>query len=117
MNNDTDQNDAPAAIRLIIKEVAKKHGFSYNEMLSVRRPAALCRARQEAYWRCVRETRFSLPTIGRFFGNRDHSTILKGARIYALYLQSAAQASIGQCYAEESTALPAVGQTQPHGAA
>jgi chromosomal replication initiation ATPase DnaA len=108
MNNDADQSDAPAAIRAIIKEVAKKHGFSYNEMLSVRRPAALCRARQEAYWRCVRETRFSLPTIGRFFGNRDHSTILKGARIYELHLQSAAKASVGQCYAEEGAALHTV---------
>ncbi len=71
------------SIRQVITEVGAKHGFSYIEMVCHRRPAALCRARQEAYWRCMKETIFSLPLIGRHFGNRDHTTIMYGAKLYA----------------------------------
>jgi chromosomal replication initiator protein len=73
----------------VITEVAGKHGVTYLEMLSQRRPAALARARQEAYWRCMHETIASLPTIGRHFGNRDHSTILKGAKVYETRMKAA----------------------------
>jgi len=72
----------------IITEVAAKHGFTYTEMLSQRRQASLVRARQEAYWRCAKETVFSLPTIGRHFGNRDHTTIMKGMEAYIRRMQA-----------------------------
>lgn len=66
----------------VINEVAAKYGVSYVELISHRRPAALIRARQEAYWRCTKETLASLTTIARHFGDRDHSTICKGAKAY-----------------------------------
>jgi chromosomal replication initiation ATPase DnaA len=33
------------------------------------------RARQEAMWRCCRETGHSTTSVGRFF-NRDHTTVV-----------------------------------------
>ena len=71
------------SIQQVIVEVADKHGFSYLEMLSSRRRSPLAWARQEAYWRCTKETIYSLPVIGRHFGGRDHTTVLKGAQVYA----------------------------------
>jgi chromosomal replication initiator protein len=80
----------------VITEVADKYGISYIEMLSQRRPAAVTHARQEAYWRCIKETVASLPTIGRHFGNRDHSTILKGAKVYEKRLKARASGAAAQ---------------------
>jgi len=73
----------------IINEVAEKHGLTYIEMLSQRRFKQIALARQEAYWRCTKETLASLPMIGRDFGNRDHTTILKGAKAYEQRLREA----------------------------
>ncbi len=70
----------------VIREVAIKHGLTMMEMVGAQRSRPLVRARQEAYYRCRRETLASLPMIGRYFGNRDHSTILKGAQKYAARL-------------------------------
>jgi chromosomal replication initiator protein len=83
--------DHPAcpSIQDIIKEVAAKHHLSYVDMVSQRRQARLVRARQEAYWRCIKETPASLPMIGRYFGDRDHTTILKGARVHEARLSVA----------------------------
>jgi len=68
------------SIQSIIKDVAAKHKISYEEIINERREARLVRARQEAYWRCAKETTASLTLIGRVFGDRDHTTILKGMR-------------------------------------
>lgn len=74
----------PKSIEQIISEVAAKHGFEYVEMLSTRKGNGLISARYEAYHRCIKETPWSLPVIGKHFGNRDHSTITKGAKKYEL---------------------------------
>ena len=70
------------SIRQVILDVAAKHGFSYLEMISDRRAAVLCWARQEAYWRCIQETVYSVPMIARHFGGRDHTTILHGVKMF-----------------------------------
>ncbi len=77
------------SVHTIINEVGEKHGFTYIEMVSQRRYGPLARARQEAYWRCMKETLCSLPTIGRHFGDRDHTTVLKGAKIHEARLYKA----------------------------
>lgn len=69
-------------IRQIIAEVAEKHGFTFNAMLSNRRPRKLSRARHEAFYRCITETTHSTPTIGRCFGGMDHTSVIKGAARY-----------------------------------
>lgn len=67
-------------------EVCIKVGISRNDMLSPRRTAYVAFARQFAMWRCKRETRFSLPEIGRRFDGRDHTTVLHASRKFdALY--------------------------------
>lgn len=64
----------------IVAEVASKHGFTFDEMTSARRQRDLVIARQEAMWRCKKETPYSLPRIGTFFGGRDHTTVLHAVR-------------------------------------
>ncbi len=41
----------------------------------------------------MRETVFSLPTIARHFGDRDHTTILKGAQAFERRLKAATVAT------------------------
>jgi chromosomal replication initiation ATPase DnaA len=86
-------NLAGKTIAQIIAEVAAKHDLTMIEMLSQRRPRALAHARQEAYWRCMSETLASLPMIGRCFGNRDHTTILKGGQAHVARVKAAAAAA------------------------
>lgn len=67
-------------MRQIIKQVADKHCISVEEIKSHRRSRNVVNARHEAFYRCRHETSNSLPQIGRFFGGRDHSTVLHGIR-------------------------------------
>lgn len=60
--------------RTIIDEVAAKYRVPVADILSDRRAHALIPPRHEAMFRCVAETKLSLPAIGRIFG-RDHSSI------------------------------------------
>lgn len=69
-------------VSTIIEEVAAKHGLTYFDMVSSRRDRPLCTARQEAYYRCAKETLLSYTTIGSLFGGRDHSTVMKGAHTH-----------------------------------
>lgn len=63
-------------VRQIILEVCQLTGFTYNDIISQRRQAALALARQFAIWRSKNETLNSYPQIGRRFGGRDHSTAI-----------------------------------------
>jgi hypothetical protein len=63
--------------------VCRKYEVSLRELISTRRYVKLVRARHEAFWLARQYTSNSFPEIGRAFGNRDHSTILHGARKYA----------------------------------
>lgn len=65
---------------IILKEVATKHDCLVRDLKSDHRRRALVIARHEACWRLYREADLSLPRIGRFLGNRDHTTILHGIR-------------------------------------
>lgn len=66
-------------LRQIAMEVAHKHNYRLDDLLSARRHYRLNYARQEAFWRCRQETLHSLPEIGRFF-HRDHTSVLHGIR-------------------------------------
>jgi hypothetical protein len=70
------------SIRQIALEVVEKHGITLEELLSPRRATHIVRARQEAFWRCKQETSSSFPQIGRHLGNKDHTTVLHGIRMY-----------------------------------
>ena len=69
----------PRVCTRIINEVCHEHGITRDELISPRRTLHLARIRQLAMWRC-RQAGGSLPEIGRWFGNRDHTTVLHAVR-------------------------------------
>lgn len=60
--------------------VSRKHGVSIEDIKSERRQKFIIPARQEAIWMVRHLTPWGLPKIGKFFGDRDHTTILHGIR-------------------------------------
>lgn len=72
----------PISWRVIAAEVCKKHGISFATLISKRRPADVCEARHEFFWRCRQETTLSLPQLGARCGGRDHTTVLHGVRAH-----------------------------------
>lgn len=72
-------------MKQISLEVAKKYanlGITYAQLFSAQRHREIVAARQECFYRCSVETNKSLPEIGRYFGNKDHTTVLHGIRKY-----------------------------------
>ena len=77
--------NAPPSVVAIVREVAEQHGFTVDQLVSPSRRHDLSRARFECFGRIRAEIRFrsgppSLPQIGRWFGGRDHTTVLNGLR-------------------------------------
>ena len=70
---------APHPCTRIINEVCLEHGITREELISPRRTLHVARIRQFAMWRC-RQAGVSTPEIGRWFGNRDHTTVLHAVR-------------------------------------
>jgi chromosomal replication initiator protein len=64
----------------IQREVALYYGISLLDLLSERRARPVARPRQVAMWLCKQLTPKSLPTIGRLFGGRDHTTVMHAVR-------------------------------------
>jgi len=77
-----------AKAREILQEVADRTGFTIEELVSMRRHQPLCDARNELYYRLKDETTWSYPRIGKFLGDRDHSTIISGAKKHARRLEA-----------------------------
>jgi chromosomal replication initiation ATPase DnaA len=64
-----------------IKEtVADHYRVSVREMNSARRAREIARPRQVAMYLSKALTRKSLPEIGRFYGGRDHTTVIHAIR-------------------------------------
>ena len=51
-----------------------------TDIESARRSRSVAYPRQIAMYLCRKHTTRSLPQIGRFFGNRDHTTVLYAVR-------------------------------------
>lgn len=79
----------------IIMDVCCKRNVTYHEMIGKRRSKRIAIPRQEAYWRCSKETAASLPAIGRAFGDRDHTTVLHGIRQHEQRLNGLKQGEMG----------------------
>jgi hypothetical protein len=69
--------------KVIVHEVAKKHGVGFMEIVGAQRSRRIVAARHECCYRIAMETTMSLPMIGRRLGGRDHTTILHGLRMHA----------------------------------
>jgi chromosomal replication initiation ATPase DnaA len=66
----------------IARRICKAFGVSFVDLRADRRNAETVLARHAfCYWAC-RLTRKSLPQIGRFLGNRDHTTVMNGRNSY-----------------------------------
>lgn len=70
-------------LRMLLEEVAAKHGLTRADLKSVRRPKKITDARLEFYYRAATETSQSMPAIGNVV-NKDHTTVIIGCRRYAV---------------------------------
>ena len=78
----------PDAIRRIVAEVCLKHKQFLLDIESDRRTTDIIPARHELMYRLRTETTWSLPRIGRFLGNRDHTTVLHGYQKFKKQLEN-----------------------------
>ena len=71
-----EDKDYKISTQKIIKEVSKYFSIPINTLISSKRSQLIAHARQVAMFLCRDLTSDSLPTIGKSFGNRDHTTVL-----------------------------------------
>ncbi len=62
--------------QLIMSQTANYFNVTVDDLSSSSRTHVLVTARQIAMYLCRELTDFSLPAIGRLFGNRDHTTVM-----------------------------------------
>jgi len=67
-------------MRTVQRVVARQFGVNIVELLSQRRTRDIAFPRQVAMYLCKHLTFRSLPEIGRYFGGKDHTTVLHGVR-------------------------------------
>jgi hypothetical protein len=72
---------AHVTVSACVEAVAAHYDITATDLLSARRTRKLARQRQVAMYLAHRLTDHSLPTLGRLFGGRDHSTIQHGIRV------------------------------------
>lgn len=87
----------PMTLAEVAWHVAAKHGVGVDDLRAPNgtpgcREVEIAHPRQEAFWlawgqrRSDGTRRFTLYAIGKFFGGRDHSTIIEGIRAHSLRL-------------------------------
>lgn len=89
--------ETPPTLPEVALQVAAKHGLTVADLRAPHggpgsKRYEFSRPRQEAYWQAWRvmrpdgARRYSLNDIGRYFGGRDHTTVLWGVRAHAARL-------------------------------
>lgn len=78
----------PDIIKRIVAEVCLKHNQFLLDIESDRRTKEVIKARHELMYRLRTETTWSLPRIGRFLGNRDHTTVIHGFHKFKKQLEN-----------------------------
>jgi hypothetical protein len=81
--------DARPTLAAIAKEVATYYGVTVEDLKGPSRQRIYTVPRQAAFWVACEAKRWSLPKIGQFFGDRDHTTVLAGKRRHAERLAEA----------------------------
>ncbi|GFO81782.1 MAG: hypothetical protein A49_14090 [Methyloceanibacter sp.] len=95
----------PVTIRDIVKAVCTHFGVSRTYLLSARRHRSIVRPRQIAIYLSAQMLSCSSGSIGRQFGNRDHTTVLHSVRVVSRLIESDPQ--IAQDVAEIKRGLGA----------
>ncbi len=72
--------DKMVTVDIIKKTVAQHYNIKTSDLDSKRRTRSIARPRQVAMTLSKELTNHSLPEIGTFFGNRDHTTVLHACR-------------------------------------
>ena len=70
------EGEKKVGVELIQRKVAQYFDIAFQDMRVKRRTKAIAYPRQIAMYLSRRLTDLSLPEIGRFFGGRDHTTVL-----------------------------------------
>ena len=73
--------------KLILREVCTLHNITMDQLTSHNRAKHLVKARMLAYYRLNKELGLSLPQIGHYIGDRDHSTVFYGIKRHELNLR------------------------------
>lgn len=73
-------NDRRVTADEIQRQVADYYNIKLSDLLSARRARAVARPRQVAMYLCKHLTSKSLPSIGRKFGGRDHTTVMHAVK-------------------------------------
>lgn len=71
---------SPISVNTIIDVVASYYSITALELISHRRNSDVLKPRFVAIWMAKQHTSLSLPDIGKYFGGRDHTTILNATR-------------------------------------
>lgn len=66
--------------RQIAAEIAQRNGLTVDDLKGPSRRREVAWARQEAMAAVYAQCNVSLPWVGRFFGGRDHTTVLHAIR-------------------------------------
>lgn len=70
------------SLRYVLRKFAHYTGFSEDDLRDWKRPRDLVLVRQAVmYWMC-RRTDASTTMIGKFMGDRDHTTVLHSRKLY-----------------------------------
>lgn len=72
------ESTKPAAHRMILRLVADAFGVTYLDLIGQTRVAKVVLPRQVAFYIMRHHTTMSFPMIGKFVGDRDHTTVLHG---------------------------------------
>lgn len=81
------------SMRGILADVAWRHGIAPHVLRGDVRARWAAHPRQEAMYLMYQTGRFSLPQIGIFLGNRDHTTVLHGIRAHKKRREEMAKAA------------------------
>jgi hypothetical protein len=76
------------ALQTIKQAVAEEFGVTVHMINSSRRARHIARPRMIAMYLAAETTTKSLPEIGRFFGKRDHTTVMHALRVVRELLAS-----------------------------
>jgi chromosomal replication initiator protein len=71
-----------------VADVARRRGVTVKELRSDERNRRVAHARQEAMYELYATGLYSLPTIGTWFGGRDHTTVLHAVRAHEARLRA-----------------------------